>query len=289
MKNSAGHSILVIYDAQRRAIGGRLRFLGALSQIAVAAAAFYTVWWPVDSWLTTTLLMKMPLFSRTYVSEAWDALVSGPTVEAPPNAGPPAVSSSRKVTEGDDPDQRRFYPSRQRPSIMLSTFYGWEALMAVGVCLCAYAGGAGIGAGLSAPARRFLSMIVKLGSAGLIVWVVIAVVRMRGQFAISTGEVGIGWLAGLSALLGAAIGRGARMATVLSGVWSFVVAAGGVAGLILWDRCDALEPEFRSNQFIALVFAALSAYGWLTLAWAVWSHRSAGRGFVPYALPVKRA
>lgn len=292
-KTSVSHSVHIVFDAHQRQLGGlgakASRALAALAQISLAATVFYIVWWPVDAWLTTILCFKTPLVSRAQVSEAWDAVMSGEMIEAPPHAGRTSAAGSEASDEFPDTQPRWLYPSRQRAHIMISTFYGWEAFMVVGVCLCAYAGGTRLGSLLPASTRKVRWGLVILCLTGLMLWAAMTSFRWRGQFSVSAGQTGIGWLTGLAVLMGIAVGKGVAAATILSGLWSILAATASVLGLILWGRCDALEPAYQSSYFLAVVFFAVSAYGWLVLIWFLWNARNERRGFVRVGpLPAKR-
>jgi hypothetical protein len=148
------------------------------------------------------------------------------------------------------------------------TAYSWLTLATIASCALALAGGAALGR-VGGRAWRISGTILLVGVVGGLAWAGYGVWKEFGmEYPPNYLRAGMGGLALLIALLGLAVGRGARGLSYFAAFALLVSAAGSAVGVYMWVLCGAITSEelpVTLVLFMALIFTVHSFWGWALL------------------------
>ncbi len=291
-------NVSVVFDGSRRRKGGAehvrtMRTTGraasllvGMLSLAVCGAMYYGTWWKVDPFIFMTFMLKTPIMhSGVQIPSEGDAAEEpdlGKAAEVMFRISPPGDARSNP---GLPPGDARFNPAspatqrwtgEKATAVIGAVGYSWLTLATIGFCALGLAAGAclsavdgrviRVGSGVIS-----LALFLGLAAAGLYYWT-----QYSTGFPVKPFRYGMGGLALAFLFLGMAIGRGGRALpglnrlrrrrlTRLASFALIVAAAGSAAGLILWNQAGAIEAQYATASFLALVFAVHSVWGWLLL------------------------
>jgi hypothetical protein len=224
--------------------------VGALN-LLVAGALCYGAWWRVDREIIYPTLIMKTSFSTGGVNLSGGVFVSRRT--NPADTGEPASTASPQL-------------QIDRNGIILGgSAYGWLTLTTAAACALGLSGGALLGRAGGATGRRIglilcLACVVALGVSA---YLVLSKYGMR--YPSRYQRIGMAGLVGLAAAVGMAAAGRVRGLAYLAGIMLVLSGLGTVAALYLGVQCDALAAERATPQYLAIAFAAHSAWGWLLL------------------------
>jgi hypothetical protein len=244
----------VVPGGERKRAAPILLVVGLLN-LAAAGGLCYATWWPIDSFIYMNFVLRTPL--DIDLDAAAGAIMPGLSADSPQAAG----ATDLPVGELPPPT----IVGRTAQIVIGVTGYSWLTLATMAACALALAGGAAwgrSGGALWRTAGLLLAVVVVAGLAwfGYSVWTEYGTVYPPGAL-----DLGMGGLVLLAALVGMAIGRGARGLTRLAGIMLIISAAGSVAGLYSGRLCGAVESQYASFSFMAVVFVIHSVWGWVLL------------------------
>lgn len=252
---------------------GRHRLLHVLN--AAVAMALCVGTWQIDkNFIYTNLLLRTPI-PGVDAAEAARVLL-GIEVEQGGGAAfaEPAFDSEFAFdTEHPVDPEPMASPTGSAPlfsgqtaTVMVPAIaYSWLTVSTTSYCLLALAAGSGIGSG-ARPGWRRIGITLALLATAALGWEVFRILSQYGmQFPTKTWRLGMAALTALCMLYGIALGKWAIKLTRASAILLIVAGLGSVVALCLGKLCDAIEPQYSSPQFFALVFAVHSIWGWILL------------------------
>jgi len=235
-------------------------FVGLL----VAVVMFYAIWWPINTFVDTTVIIKTPMPLSAADSEALSRALGGGARQPPGRIGGSAPRThTEEPAEPAAPAVK--YQGLAASNVILWTAYSWQALASAAFCVLALAAGAAWSAGLAARRESVALILAGLTVIGLLSWGTFVWLKHGGGFSMTAVRAVIAGLILLALLLGIGLGKGGRRASLIAGVLLILAAAGSAAGMHLWAQAGALSAAKTSLGFMALVFCIHSAFGWLLL------------------------
>jgi hypothetical protein len=266
--------VSVIYDGSRpRGVRGRLSpgtgrdprarwFLVGLMNVVAAGGLYYGAWWRIDAEVIyPRLILRTPLPG---VELEQFANLFGPPTE--PGARGPAVRAS------SDQASRDARQEAQEAGVLLwATAYGWLAVTTIACWILATSAGSLLGRGLGRGVHRASGWLAGVAVAGLLVAAGVIWSRQEMGFPPDTLRVGVGGLILTGLLFGVSIGRGVRGLLRAASLVLVLSSVATVAALVIGARVDAVDAEQVTPLFLAGVFAAQSAWGWvlLPISWRI--------------------
>jgi hypothetical protein len=229
--------------------------------LIAAGALYYGTWWRVDPFLYVRFMMR--------------GYLPGVDLDQAANIFGPRLPSSQEAQPPPEPEQTpatgAAYTGQTGNIIIGATAYSWLTLATIASGAVAFASGTALGRAGGLQWRRagmflMLGLLVVLGLAGYGVWT-----EFGMQYRPSHLRIGIGGLVLLAVFLGLAMGRGARLWTLVASAVIILSAVGSAVGLYLGTLCGLVTPDelpFRFPYFVALVFVLHSSWGWFLLATA---------------------
>lgn len=232
--------------------------------LIVAVVMFYATWWPINTYVGTTVILKAPMQLSPANADALSRTFSG-------GARRPAGRANRsapraRIEEPAEPAAPVVkYQGLAARNVIVGTALSWQALASTAFCVLALAAGAAWSTGLAARLKSVACILSGLTAIVLLVMGTFVWLKYGGGFPVAAARAVIAGLILLALLLGIGFGRGGRRANFVAGVLIILAAAGSAAGLHLWTQAGALAGTQASLGFMALVFCVHSAFGWLLL------------------------
>ena len=270
---AAPFEIKVVYDAARSKRRGTVvqtsshamargsvnwLALGAVLNIAIAGAMYWTTWWKADPFLYLTMLKKTPMdvspdFAANPFGFRSARRVSEPEVEPQPQETPPAADGSPRWT------------GKIAQRLIPVTAYAWLTFTTAGVFAVGMAGGAWLGAlgGHWIRVCGFVGLLLLLCGLGYFAYQIWAKYEMMYQ--VWQLRVGMGLLTLLMALMGLALASRVRGITRLAGFSVLLAALGTVAGIWLWAQSGALDMPYARWQWLLRAFLVHGVWGFVLL------------------------
>ncbi|UCE60609.1 MAG: hypothetical protein JSU63_02440 [Phycisphaerales bacterium] len=232
--------------------------------LIIATGLCYGIWWRVDQFMYLRLIYTARVMDESDLDKVATQMFGIPpeTRDTTPDA-----SSSGAVLPGESmkTDEAPRIVGETAQQVIVVSAYGWLTLATIACCAVALCGGAALGRA-GGRLARVIGVLFACGCLLILWWAAYGVWAEHGMaFRPTQLRVGMSALVLLTALVGLAIGRGVRGLTRLAGVLLILSALGSVAGLYLGAQCGALHPEQSSYVFMAIVFIAHSAWGWILL------------------------
>ena len=272
MSTTTAPEIKVIYSASGRtsrvvrprtsAGSGTYATAVGFAGLMVAFVMFYATWWPINTFVGITVILKAPMPLSPADAEAMSRAFGGGVRRPTGRVG----RSAPRVEEPAEPAAPVVkYQGLTARNVIVGTAYSWQALASVAFCVLALAAGAAWSAGLAARLKSVARILAGLTAIVLLLMGAFAWLKYGGGFPMAAARAVIAGLILLALLLGIGFGRGGQRANLVAGVLLILAAAGSVAGLHLWTQAGALAGTQASLGFMLMVFCSHSAFGWLLL------------------------
>ncbi len=224
--------------------------LVGMMSLSFAGALHYAAWWKVDKKLYLRLMMfgEFPMDAQATAGKMFPSnRIGTKTKPTQAKSAPPAFTvSSQQIALG-------------------GSVYGWLTLAVISTCTLALSGGSMLGR-RSGSFMRILAWLVVTGTLGGLGW---GAWTYGMQYKPNELRLAMGGVVLLAAALGVALGRGVRRWTYIASITTILWAGGSVAALYFAKQYGWLEPDLvpveTTTKFMAVVFAAHSAWGWLLL------------------------
>lgn len=235
-----------------------LVLVGMIS-LTLAGGLYYTAWWKVDKKLYLRLMIhgEFPMDAQAAAGKMFPSNRIGtktqPTRTREKSAAPAFTVSSQQIALG-------------------GSVYGWLTLAVISTCSLALSGGSMLGR-RSGSSTRILAWLLVAGTLCGLGWGVWTVqTQFDGSYKPNHLRLAMGGIVLLAAAIGMALGRGVRGWTYLASITTILWAGGSVVALYFakqhgWLKPD-LSPVETTTTFMAIVFIAHSAWGWLLLPMA---------------------
>ena len=239
----------------RAAVPSRL-LLGfvAIGSLLYACGAYYITWWKIDQFLYTQLIMKTPVVP---VDAEKAAALFG--LDAPDAAIEPAESTATAAPPGSR------YDMKTTQVIIAAAAYGWLTLATVAACGLAISSGSAWarlgGAAMSrAAVMALVFTVLILALAAWSEWR-----RYGATYPPDHLRLGMGGLVFAFLALGATLRFRIRGAAKWAAFAVILAALGTIAALYLGGQAGAIEPNYTGAKTLAVIFAAVSLWGWILL------------------------
>ena len=278
MSTSSVPEIKVIYSASgktTRAVRPRasrgagaypllVGFLGLL----VAGVMFYATWWPINTYVGTTVILKAPIPLSPAEAESLSRAFSGGGRRPAGRIGRAADREDAADDEAEPAPPATKYQGIAARNVIVGTALSWQALTSVAFCVLALAAGAAGSAGSPMRLKSTARVLAGLMLIGLLLFAGYIWQKYAGGWPVFATRYVVAGLMGLALLLGIGFGRGGRRLSFCAGVLVILAAGGSAAGLHLWTQAGALTGTQASLGFMILVFCVHSAFGWLLMMMA---------------------
>ncbi|RJP41158.1 MAG: hypothetical protein C4547_01905 [Phycisphaerales bacterium] len=259
----------VVYDAARTPAltGGRRAglVLAGLLNLAVASGVFYAGWWPIEEWLSVTLLTRVPVMPAEEWAKLAQIFGAAPRPgEAPAARVAPAPDPARDSIWRRTPFPVEIHSARVR-ILAPVTAYGWQTLAALSLFFLAGAGGRSLGRGGGQALRRVAKPPAWVLLPVLLGWIVWVWRTKDTGFSINDGRTAIGGVALLLLLTGIASGRRTRGWNRVAAMTLILSALATGVGLWIGACCDVVTGRGAELGFMLRAMGLHGAYGVILL------------------------